>query len=140
MIAPVIYMLDTNMVSYILKGKSIRARQHLEDVTGEDEVCISAITEAEIRYGLAKRPMRIEVREEVERFLKTIEIEVWDSEAAFQYGKLRASLEAKGKMLANMDMLIAAHAAAIGAVLVTNDKAFEHAEGMFATVNWADDL
>jgi tRNA(fMet)-specific endonuclease VapC len=136
-------MLDTNMVSYILKGKSPKARRRLEEVSNDDEVCISAITEAEIRYGLAKRPMRVEAREEIERFLKTIEIQPWDSEAAFHYGELRAEIEAKGKSLANMDMLIAAHAAAVGAVLVTNDKAFAHADGehgLFATVNWADDL
>ena len=63
-------MLDTNTVKYLLKRQYPKARQNLEAVRGEDEVYISAITEAEIRYGLAKRPMKAEVREQIERFTK----------------------------------------------------------------------
>jgi tRNA(fMet)-specific endonuclease VapC len=63
-----------------------------------------------------------------------------ESEAAQAYGTLRAALVAQGKMLSAMDMLIAAHASSLRAVLVTNDKAFGYAAGLFATVAWADDL
>lgn len=140
MVAPVIFMLDTNTVSYIIRGQSRKARQKLENLSGDDDVCISAITEAEVRYGMAKRPLKDEVREKIEGFLDTIDVQPWDSAAAKEYGTMRAKLEAGGRTLANMDLQIAAHAASIGAVLVTNDKAFANTDGIVATVNWADDL
>ena len=140
MVAPVLFMLDTNTVSYIIRGQSRNARQKLESLSGNDEVCISAITEAEVRYGLAKRPMKDDVREKIERFLDTIDIQPWDSDAATEYGIMRAKLEAGGRTLANMDLQIASHARSLGTVLVTNDKAFVNADGIFAMVNWADDL
>jgi tRNA(fMet)-specific endonuclease VapC len=132
-------MLDTNTVSYIIKGNSLAARQKFEAAGEEDEVCISAITEAEVRYGLAKRPMNAVVREQIELFLDTIDVQPWDSEAAKEYGRMRANLEASGRPLANMDLLIAAHASSIGAVLVTNDKAFANVDSA-VTVNWTIDV
>ena len=138
----VTYMLDTNTVSYIIKRQSQRARQKLEECSQEDDVCISAITEAEIRYGLAKRPSP-ERQAAADLFLAKIDVLSWDPAAAKEYGTARASLERAGKPLGNMDLLIAAHAAAAGAVLVTNDNGFdgrfEHFN-LLATVNWADDL
>jgi tRNA(fMet)-specific endonuclease VapC len=61
------------------------------------------------------------------------------------YGFLRAKQEGAGKSLGNLDMLIAAHAVSVGAILVTNDKAFLdlaylHVSGLSATVNWATEL
>lgn len=136
-------MLDTNTVSYIVKGQSKRARQMLRQCSEEDDVCISAITEAEILYGLAKHKLSVETRAAVEQFLAKIDVLPWDSAAARAYGTARASLERAGQPLANMDLLIAAHAAAAGAVLVTSDngfgRRFEHFNGM-TTANWADDL
>jgi len=139
----VTYMLDTNTVSYIVKGQSEHARQKLLKCGEEEDVCISAITEAEIRYGLAKRKLSAEIQEAIEQFLAKIDILPWDSAAAREYGTARASLERAGKPLTNMDLPIAAHAAAAGAVLVTNDNGFDERFEHFhltATVNWADDL
>lgn len=138
--APVIYLLDTNTVSYLLKGQSPHARKKLHAMREEDTVAISSITEAEIRYGLAKRPVAAEVRSAIEQFLLKTDIYPWDSEAAAAYGTMRARLESEGKILGNMDLLIAAHAVAIGAVLVTSDRGFKNAHGIIASVNWADDL
>jgi tRNA(fMet)-specific endonuclease VapC len=107
----------------------------------KDEVaCLSAITEAEIRYGLAKRPEATALRERMEWFLAAIKILPWGREEAKTYGALRARLESSGKTLQNMDMQIAAHAIATGATLVTNDKAFAQVDDLHAIVNWATDL
>jgi tRNA(fMet)-specific endonuclease VapC len=136
-------MLDTNTVSYMVKNQSKRARQKLLKHSVEDDVCISAVTEGEIRFGLAKRKLSIETQAAIEQFLAKIDVLPWDSAAAKEYGRARAALEAVGKPLANMDLLIASHAAAIKAVLVTSDTDFDgHFQhfNLKGTSNWADDL
>ncbi len=135
-----LYMLDTNMVSYITRGRSLAARTQLLTMKDDEVACVSAITEAEIRYGLAKRPEATTLRGLMEAFLSSIQILQWGRDEAQAYGALRAKLEASGETLGNMDMLIAAHAIAMGAVLVTNDQAFAQVDQLHATVNWATDL
>jgi len=135
-----LYMLDTNMVSHIAKGHSKAARNRMLHLKEEEVVCISAVTEAEIHYGLAKRPEATALRERMEWFLAAIRILPWGRDVAKAYGTLRAKLESSGKSLQNMDMQIAAHAIALNAVLVTNDKAFAQVEDLYATANWATDL
>ena len=138
-----IYLLDTNTVSYIVKGQSRRARRKLERASVDHDVCISVMTEAEIRFGLARGKLSAATEAAVELFLSKIDILVWDSAAARAYASARATLERIGKPLANMDLLIAAHAAAVGAVLVTNDHALQECSrhlGVRQTVNWADDV
>jgi tRNA(fMet)-specific endonuclease VapC len=133
-----LYMLDTNMVSYIAKGHSQAARTRMLNL-GDDEVaCLSVITEAEIHYGLAKRPEATALRERMEWFLAAIKVLPWGRDEARAYGKLRAKLESSGKILENME--IAAHAIAAGAILVTNDKVFAQVDDLQATVNWATDI
>ena len=136
----VLYMLDTNTVSYIAKGQSQAARAWMLNLGNDELVCLSAITEAEIRYGLAKRPEATALRERMDWFLAAIKVLPWGREEAKAYGTLRAKLESSGQTLENMDMQIAAHAIATGAVLVTNDKAFARVDDLHATVNWATDL
>lgn len=133
-------MLDTNMVSYIVKGKSPAARRMLLTLPSGKVACISAITEAEIRYGLAKRQGATALQELMEGFLAGIQVLPWGRGEAEAYGSLRARLESAGKTLGSMDLMIAAHALATKTVLVTNDKAFTQVEGLQAVVNWATDL
>ena len=135
-----LYMLDTNMVSYIARGRSAAARTRLLKLKAEQIGCISTITEAEIQYGLAKRPEATALKVLVDGFLASIRILPWGREEAQAYGALRATLETSGMVLGNMDLMIAAHAIATGATLVTNDKAFSQVKGIHATVNWATDL
>ena len=135
-----LYMLDTNTVSYIAKGHSKAARVRMLNLKEDEIVCLSVITEAEIRYGLAKRPEATALRERMEWFLAAVKVLPWGRDEARTYGALRAKLESSGKTLENMDMMIAAHAIATGAVLVTNDKAFAQVEDLHATENWATDL
>ena len=136
----VLYMLDTNMVSYIAKRRSPAARARMLNLEDEEVVCLSVITEAEIRYGLAKRPEATALLERMEWFLAAVQVVPWGRDEARAYGALRAKLELSGKTLENMDMQIAAHAIATGAVLVTNGKAFAQVDDFHATVNWATDL
>lgn len=133
-----LYLLDTNTVSYIVNGRSQMARRKL-DANLADSV-ISAVTEGELRFGLAKKPEALKLRKAIESFLAVVEILPWDSEAARTYGVMRARMTTAGTPLSALDMMIAAHAAALDAALVTTDKAFRHAAGLHATVNWATDL
>jgi tRNA(fMet)-specific endonuclease VapC len=133
-------MLDTNTVSDIVKGKSPAARAKLANLQHGEIACISTITEAELQYGLAKTPKATVIRSVVEAFVAKIQVLPWGREEALAYGAFRAKQEAAGKPLGNLDMLIAAHAISVGAVLVTNDKAFLQAADLPATVNWSTKL
>jgi tRNA(fMet)-specific endonuclease VapC len=134
------YLLDTNTVSYIAKGKSPAARARLQALGDDETVCISSITEAELRYGLAKRPEARQLRKSIEGLLFRLRILAWGSKEAAAYGELRARLEGAGITLSQLDLQIAAHALAIGAVLVTNDKAFLQVNDLDKMENWALDL
>lgn len=120
---------------------SVRCRPSPVAGLNEDEIaCISAITEAEIRYGLAKRPEATALKLLMDGFLASIRILPWGRDEAQAYGVLRAKLEASGISLGNMDIMIAAHAVTSGAVLVTNDKALGQTLDLHASSNWATDL
>jgi tRNA(fMet)-specific endonuclease VapC len=88
------------------------------------EVGISVITEAELRFGVARMPEAARLRIVVEEFLVRVEILAWDSNAAKRYAELRSALESSGSPMANLDMMIAAQALAAGATLVTHDRVF----------------
>ena len=136
------YLLDTNMFSYIAKGNSPAARREWLRLSRDRDaaVCISVITEAEVRYGMAKYALSRERAEAIEGLLANVQILPWGSEEAAAYARTRAQLEAKGVTLSAMDMLIAAQAIAAGAVLVTRDKVFAQIPDLPAPTNWATDL
>ena len=117
-----VYMLDTNTVSCLVK-KDPTATQRAKDVP-ISSLCISAVTEGELLFGLAKRPEAIRLHAAVKEFLRCVDVMPWDERVAEHYARIRASLERQGKTLALLDLLIASHAESIGAVLVTNDQAF----------------
>jgi tRNA(fMet)-specific endonuclease VapC len=122
------YMLDTNMVGYFIKGVP-NVRNKVVSVP-MSELGISAITEGELLYGLAKKPDAKQLSLVVHEFLIRVDVLPWDTAIAGCYGTLRADMQKKGKVLGNLDLLIAAHALALGIVLVTNDRAFAHVEGL----------
>jgi len=115
------HMLDTNIVSYLFK-KHPGVVTRMAYLTPGD-VCISSITEAELLYG-AEKKQSSELKETILSFLETITICDWDSGAAATYGELRAAMEKKGKVMGDLDQLIAAHAISRGTTIVTNDRAF----------------
>ncbi len=134
------YLLDTNTVSSIVRGRSAAARFRLARSRAGEIACISAITEAEIRYGLARNPGAHGLRAAIEGFLARMQVLAWGRDEARVYGELRAKLEGAGKTLSNLDLLIAAHAVAADAVLVTNDRAFAMVGDLRGMENWATDL
>lgn len=133
-------MIDTNTVSYIVKGNSPAARAWLANLPKDEAVCISSITAAEVRFELARRPVSPALHAAVEGFLARIPILSWGRDEALVYGGLRAKQEAAGKPLESMDLLIAAHAISAGARLVTHDAVFRQVQDPFPTVDWATDL
>lgn len=121
-------MLDTNMVSHFIKGVH-NVRDKVVSVP-MSELGISAITEGELLFGIAKKPDAKQLSLIVHEFLIRVDVLPWDSAIAACYGKLRADMQKKGKILGNLDLLIAAHALALGIVLITNDRAFSQVDGL----------
>jgi len=120
---PVRYLLDTNTASYVIKGNFPHVRERMLKVPMA-EVGISAVTEAELRFGVARKPEALRLKTAVEEFLLRVEALSWDSDAAQQYSQVRAELERTGKPVGNLDLMIAAHALAAQVVLVTHDHVF----------------
>jgi tRNA(fMet)-specific endonuclease VapC len=117
------HLLDTKIASHIIKGTMPAVDRRLAEVPVAD-VFISTVTEAELRYGLARLPSATRRDALVENFLLMVTILPWDSGAAKRYAGLRAKLERAGLTMGNLDMMMGAQALALGAVLVTNDRAF----------------
>jgi tRNA(fMet)-specific endonuclease VapC len=130
-----LYMLDTNTASYIIKGKPSIVKEHLLNVPMET-LCISAVTEAELLRGVAKKPEAKHLPLAVNEFLLRVDVLPWDSETAKTYAQLRTICEKEGKPLGTMDMLIAAHSVAVDATLITNDKAFYNMEHHLMLQDW----
>src|SRR5437899_5876442 len=103
------FMLDTNNVSYALKGNPPSVREHLRQVPMA-QVCVSSITEAELLFGLALKPQATKLAELVNQFLMGVSVLPWDSAAAKAYSDLCSPSWKRGHPLAAMHMLIAAHA------------------------------
>lgn len=122
------YLLDTNTVSHLVRQHPVVALRVV--AVPMASLCISAITEGELVYGLAKRPDATRLHAVVQQFLLRVDVLPWDRAAARRYGALRALMESKGQTLAPPDMQIAAHALSVGAVLVTNDHVFKQVAGL----------
>lgn len=99
-------------------------------------VCISAITEAELLRGVARKPEAKRLPLAVKEFLLRVESLPWDSGTAEAYARLRTACENEGRPLGTMDMLIASHSIAAGAILITNDKAFYNVEHHLTLEDW----
>jgi tRNA(fMet)-specific endonuclease VapC len=128
-------MLDTNTASYIIKGVPTVVREHLRSVP-MTAVCISSITEAELLHGVAKKPEAKRLPLAVKEFLLRVEILPWNSDTASAYAQLQTACEKEGKSLGIMDMLIAAHSVAVGAILITNDQAFYNLKHRLNLQDW----
>lgn len=113
-------MLDTNICIYAIKHKPDAV---IEKFLSHDpeEMCISAITYAELMHGVEKSMAVERNRIAMSLFLSPITILDFDEKAAEEYGRIRAELEKKGTPIGPMDTLIAGHAKAEGLILVTNN-------------------
>lgn len=102
-------------------------------------VCLSVITRAELVYGLARLPVDHRLRLVVRRFLHLVRVLDWGADAADTYADIRHHLTRTGQPIGELDMMIAAHALAVGAVLVTsNQRHFGRIGSPLACVSWQD--
>ena len=123
------YLLDTNILSDLIRNPFGPVAQRIEAV-GAKAVCTSIIVAAELRYGCAKKcSPRLQAR--VEDILATIPVLPLEVPADADYGRQRAQLEASGQPIGGNDLLIAAHALALGLTLVThNTREFSRIVGL----------
>lgn len=127
-------MLDTNIVSDLLRHPDGNAAKRIGEV-GPDAICVSIITAAELRYGCAKKGS-VKLTAHIEAILESVQVMALDAPADAEYGGIRAELEASGKPIGPNDLLIAAHASAAGAILVTdNTGEFSRVRGL-RVENW----
>jgi tRNA(fMet)-specific endonuclease VapC len=131
-----LHLLDTDTASYIIKGRDPDLEARL---TGLDPstVCISTVTRAELLYGLKRLPASHRLHLGVRHFLRIVQALPWDAEAADHYADIRHQLVTAGRLIGELDMMIAAQALALGAVLVTNNtRHFEQIEAPLMLANW----
>ena len=128
------YMLDTNIVSDLIRNPQGSAARRIAKA-GEDNICTSIIVAAELRYGCAKSGSK-RLIEAVEELLGEISVLPFDVPADAEYGAIRSELEAGGTPIGSNDLLIAAHACATGAIIVTaNADEFKRVRGL-KVENW----
>lgn len=132
-----LYLLDTNIVIHALR-KHPAVLRHIARVA-TDETCISAITAGEITFGFARSPTAHGQRAAYRELLEDVAVLPWTQAVADIYGALRAELASTGRTLSPLDLLIAAHALAVGAVLVSNDQAMLRLPGLIAE-DWTRDV
>jgi tRNA(fMet)-specific endonuclease VapC len=128
------YMLDTNIVIYIIKRRPIELLDLFNQHTGQ--LCISSITLAELMHGVEKSQYIDKNLKSVEDFISRLEVLEYGQKAASHYGEIRAYLERKGTPIGVNDLHIAGHACSEGFIVVTNNlKEFDRVVGL-RTQNW----
>lgn len=114
------YMLDTDISSYVMKGSEPRVMKRLASVQVGD-VCISAITKAELLYGVEVSPRSEQDGARLDIFLRHVVVLDFPQDAATDYGEIRAWLKKRGTIIGANDLFIAAHARSLNLILVTNN-------------------
>lgn len=128
------YLLDTNIVSDLIRAPQGRAAKRIQ-VVGEALVRTSIIVAAELRFGARKRGSP-RLTERLEAVLAVMEVVPFEAPADEVYGQIRARLERAGTPIGGNDLLIAAHAMALGDTIVTdNEREFARVEGL-SVENW----
>jgi tRNA(fMet)-specific endonuclease VapC len=129
------YMLDTDTCVYIARGRHRRMEARLAQIAFGD-AAVSAATYGELAYGAAKSKLSHLSEQSLHALMINTRILPIDNRVAAAYGKLRADLERKGRIIGNNDLWIGAHALSLGLILVTNNaREFSRIEGL-AWENW----
>ncbi len=131
-----LYMLDTDTASYAISGRSPEVRSRLAGVFRE-HLCISAVTRGELLFGVHRLPAEHPLQARVREFLAAFPALPWDSAAAARYAEVRYRRHRIGTPIGPLDMQIAGHAIAAGAILVTNNvRHFERIGPPLVLENW----
>ena len=129
-------MLDTDITSYLIKGHAPGIERKFLEIP-PSHVCISVITRAELMYGLKRLPAHSGLHRLVHQLLGIIQVLLWNEVAADHYAEIRHQLVSSGQPIGDMDMMIAAHALALGATLVTNNtRHFSRINAPLILANW----
>ncbi|MDP8568363.1 type II toxin-antitoxin system VapC family toxin [Methylophilus aquaticus] len=130
------YLLDTNIISDLIRNPSGAAARHIEQVDAK-YISTSIIVAAELRYGCAKKGSA-KLSEKVENLLATIPVLPLEKPADTHYGRIRAELEASGQTIGMNDLLIAAQAYSLGLTLITDNlREFDRIHGL-KVENWLE--
>jgi tRNA(fMet)-specific endonuclease VapC len=132
-----VFMLDTDIASYIMKRSDDAVLRRLATVPVSD-VCISAIAKSELMYGVEVSPRRRQDQAALDVFLRHVEVLDYPDEAALDYGQIRADLKQRGTMIGANDLLIAAHARCLGLTLVTNNTREFGRVHLLRMENWTE--
>jgi len=131
-------MLDTNICIALIKQKPAHVLKKFHDYRVGD-ICISTVTLAELRYGVAKSQFQEKNQAALDDFMLPLEIAVFDEAAANYYGVLRASLEKKGTPIGAMDLMIGSHALSQNFTVVTNNVREFNRIPKLVVVDWFND-
>ncbi|NTV05343.1 MAG: type II toxin-antitoxin system VapC family toxin [Chlorobiaceae bacterium] len=130
------YLLDTNICIYIINARPPHVLERFRQVSIGD-IGISSITAAELVFGVIKSGSERN-RRALEMFFVPLELYPFDATAVWHYGEIRSDLEQRGEPIGPVDTMIAAHAKALNAVLVTNNsREFSRVQGLNIE-NWAE--
>jgi tRNA(fMet)-specific endonuclease VapC len=130
-----VFMLDTDISSYIMKRSEAAVLTRLQQVAVSD-TCISVITKSELMYGVEVSPRRQQDQAALDAYLRYVEVLEYPEDAAVHYAQIRADLKRQGTMIGANDLFIAAHARCLGMILVTNNtREFGRVEGL-RIENW----
>ncbi len=128
------YLLDTNIVSDVIRNPRGRIAEHIK-VVGEKQICTSIVVAAELRYGAVKRGSPRLVAQ-LDAVIATLEVLPFELPADAAYGLIRSRLEQAGKPIGGNDLLIAAQTLTLGHTLVTdNEREFSRVDGLVIE-NW----
>lgn len=129
-------MLDTDISSYLIKGRSPAIEAKLTSIM-PSMVSVSVMTRAELMYGLKRLAADHRLQIAVRTFLDIVRVLPWNAEAADYYADIRHQLVTKGRPIGELDMMIAAHALAANAVLVTNNhQHYAQIDAPLVLENW----
>ncbi len=133
-----LYMLDTDTVSYLVRGKTPALDARVAAVAPK-HLCISAATRGELLYGLKLKEGAHRLTQLVDQFLLRVQCVPWDGDAATHFASIAADMHMASTPIGGMDAMIAGHAMAINAVLVTNNaRHFSRVAGL-KIENWSQE-
>ena len=129
-----IYLLDTNIVSDLVKHPSGKVAQHIAEV-GEARICTNIVVASELRFG-AEKNGSLRLKQQVDQILELIAVLPLDSPIEFHYAEIRVHLEREGTPIGANDLLIAAHGLALNLTVITaNVREFSRVPNLVVE-NW----